>query len=139
MKVTNVTATTVQLSWREPESFINILKYKIKATVLHTYSSFSHNTPEWMFSNDTFKTELIGLQPSTTYNVTINAVSEDGVGAAAWNVVQTHLAGNTFTLRRKKRDSLCSPWKECVDVDGNYLQKARNKSLHLFSNTQQTF
>lgn len=93
LKVTNVTSTTVQLSWREPESYIKILKYKIKATVLHTYSTFSHNTPEWMFSNDTFKTELIGLQPSTTYNVTINTVSEDGVGAAAWNVVQTHLAG----------------------------------------------
>lgn len=93
LQITNVNTTSVQLSWREPESYISILKFKVKATVLHTYSSFSHKTPEWMLSNDTFKTVLISLQPSTTYNITVNAVSGDGVGPPAWNVVQTLLAG----------------------------------------------
>lgn len=46
-----------------------------------------------MLSNDTFKTELITLQPSTTYNITVRAVAEEGAGPPAWNIVQTHLAG----------------------------------------------
>lgn len=66
----------------------------MKAAVLHTYSSFSPITPEWMVSNDTFKTELISLQPATTYNITVSAVSDDGAGPPAWSVVQTQLAGN---------------------------------------------
>lgn len=93
LQITNVSSTTVQLTWHEPESYIIISKYKVKATVLHTYSSFAPVTPEWMLSNDTFKTEIISLQPSTTYNITVTAISVDGAGPPAWNVAQTHLAG----------------------------------------------
>ncbi|KAG5893633.1 hypothetical protein JTB14_015072 [Gonioctena quinquepunctata] len=90
-RITNITEKSVRISWQEPESFVEISKYKIKAIVIHTYSSYSPISPEWMYSNNTFQTELITLLPATKYNITLSTKSPDGDGALVFRVIETKI------------------------------------------------
>lgn len=102
LQMENVTETSAHFFWTEPESYTDIMYYQVKAVVLHTYSSYSPNSPEWMFSNNTFKTDLITLQPSTKYNFTIRAVSENGEGPVAYSVAETKMGGNIYKTQKEQ-------------------------------------
>lgn len=91
--ITNITEGSFRISWQEPESFVEISKYQIKAMVLKTYNNFSRNNREWMYSNNTFQTEISALLPATTYNITIAAKSPDGDGAIAYRQIETNFSG----------------------------------------------
>lgn len=93
LHVENITDTGAHFFWSEPESFVDITYYKVKALVLHTYSTYPANSPEWMVSNNTFRTVFITLQPSTKYNFTVRAVSENGEGPVAYIVAETKMGG----------------------------------------------
>ncbi|XP_028141687.1 putative inactive tyrosine-protein kinase Wsck [Diabrotica virgifera virgifera] len=90
-KVTNITENHIRITWQEPESFVEITKYKIMTNVIHTYSSYAPISPEWFYSNDTFQTALNTLLPATKYNVTLSTVSPDGDGALVFRVIETKL------------------------------------------------
>nr|XP_023019211.1 putative tyrosine-protein kinase Wsck [Leptinotarsa decemlineata] len=90
-RITNITDHSVRISWQEPESFVDIFKYQIKAIVIHTYSSYSPVSPEWMYSNNTFQTELITLLPATRYNITLSTKSPDGDGALVFRIIETRI------------------------------------------------
>ncbi|XP_057651345.1 putative inactive tyrosine-protein kinase Wsck [Diorhabda carinulata] len=90
-QVFNITENHVRITWQEPESVVEIIKYRIKAIVIHTYSSYSPYSPEWMYSNNTFQTELITLLPATKYNITLSTTSPDGDGALVFRVIETKI------------------------------------------------
>ncbi|CAG9855207.1 unnamed protein product [Phyllotreta striolata] len=89
--ISNITENHVRITWQEPESFIEITKYRIKANVIHTYSSYSTYSPEWTYSNNTYQTELITLLPATKYNITLSTISPDGDGALVFRVIETKI------------------------------------------------
>ncbi|KAJ8923476.1 hypothetical protein NQ315_010054 [Exocentrus adspersus] len=90
--VTNITETSARLSWQEPESFVEITSYQIKAIIIHTYSSFFPDSPEWMYSNNTNQTELITLLPGTKYNISLSTKSSSGEGGLVYKVIETKIA-----------------------------------------------
>ncbi|XP_072402058.1 putative inactive tyrosine-protein kinase Wsck [Diabrotica undecimpunctata] len=91
-KVTNITENHIRITWQEPESYVEITKYKIMTIVIHTYSSYyAPHSPEWFYSNDTFQTAMYTLLPATKYNVTLSTVSPDGDGALVFRVIETKL------------------------------------------------
>ncbi|CAH1153443.1 unnamed protein product [Phaedon cochleariae] len=90
-QIVNITERTAKLTWRSPESFVEISKYQIKAIVIHTYSSYSPISPEWMYSNNTFQTELITLLPATKYNITLSTKSPNGDGALVFKIIETKI------------------------------------------------
>lgn len=102
LRIENITDVSAHFFWTEPESYTDILYYEMKALVLHTYSSYSPNSPEWMFSNNTFKTVLITLQPSTKYNFTIRAVSENGEGPMAYAITETKIGGKLHEIQKEQ-------------------------------------
>ncbi|CAH1103081.1 unnamed protein product [Psylliodes chrysocephalus] len=89
--ISNITESHVRLTWQEPESFVEISKYRIRAIVIHTYSSYSPYSPQWLYSNNTFQTELITLLPATKYNITLSTISPDGDGALVFRVIETKI------------------------------------------------
>lgn len=96
--ISNVTENSLRISWQEPESFVEIAQYQIKAIILKTYTNFSRNSIEWMFSNNTNQTEIITLLPATEYNITLSTKSPDGDGAMVYRIIQTKFAGNYIQL-----------------------------------------
>lgn len=92
--ISNITESGVRLTWQEPESFVEITSYQIEAIIIRTYSKFSPTSPNWMYSNNTFQTELITLLPGTKYNITLSTKSPSGNGAFVYKVIQTKIAGN---------------------------------------------
>lgn len=96
--VSNVTENGVRLTWQEPESFVEITSYQIEAKIIRTYSKFSITSPNWMYSNNTFQTELITLLPATKYNITLSTKSLSGNGALVHKVIETKIAGTSFCL-----------------------------------------
>lgn len=93
VQITNITENSLRISWQEPESFVEISKYKIKTIILRTYTNFSRNNIEWMYSNNTLQTEIITLLPATKYNITLSTISPDGDGAMVSRVIKTKFAG----------------------------------------------
>lgn len=91
--ITNITENGLRISWQKPESFVEITEYKIKAIILRTYTNFSRNSIEWMYSNNTFQTEIITLLPATKYNITLSTISPDGEGAMVSRIIETKFAG----------------------------------------------
>lgn len=91
--ITNVTENSLRISWQEPESFVEISKYQINAIVLRTYTNFSRSSTEWMYSNNTFQTEIITLLPATKYNITLSTKSPDGDGAVVYRIIETKFTG----------------------------------------------
>ena len=88
----NITDKSVHISWKQPKSFTEISGYLIKAVVNHTYANYIANSPEWTYTNDTFRTQII-LLPATKYNVTLRAVSPDGPGAQFFQIIETKVGG----------------------------------------------
>lgn len=91
--ISNITENSLRISWQEPESFVEISQYRIKANILNTYTNFSRNSIEWMYSNDTCQTEIITLLPATKYNITLSTKSPDGDGAMVYRIIETKFAG----------------------------------------------
>lgn len=91
LRVKNVTDTSAHISWQEPESYTYIKNYKVKANVLRTYSSYPLFSPEWLYTNTTFRTELVTLLPASKYNITIRAIALEGEGPWASYVIDTKL------------------------------------------------
>ncbi|CAH0562539.1 unnamed protein product [Brassicogethes aeneus] len=91
LRISNVTDTSLKISWSEPESFVELTSYKIRAKLLKTFSTFPPMSPEWVYSNKTFQTDIITLHPSSIYNLSITSVSPDGEGAAIYSDVKTEI------------------------------------------------
>lgn len=89
--VDNITNTSAHLSWTEPESYVDIVYYEVKANILDTYSSYSPKSPDWKFSNNTSNAEIITLHPASKYNLTIRTVSTDGAGPWTFSIINTKL------------------------------------------------
>lgn len=92
-KIWNVTNRSVKLSWEAPESFVEILRYLIKPVIIHTYSSYAPDSPEYIYGNNTFQAEIITLRPATKYNMTLTTRSSDGEGAVVFQIIETLLGG----------------------------------------------
>ncbi|KAJ8983439.1 hypothetical protein NQ317_013201 [Molorchus minor] len=87
--VTNITENSLRLSWQDPESYIEITKYQIKAIIIDTFSKLPPVSPEWLYPNNTFQAELITLQSSTKYNITLSTKSVSGDGALVYKIIET--------------------------------------------------
>ena len=48
---------------------------------------------EWTFPNSTMRTDLLGLQPGTKYNVSVKAKTMDGYGTPAFGSFNTEIGG----------------------------------------------
>ncbi|KAF2878975.1 hypothetical protein ILUMI_27185 [Ignelater luminosus] len=88
LKISNITNTSVFVSWREPESYVEIIAYEISAKVIHTFSRLSTSDFRFRFSNNTFSTQLNFL-PCTKYNVSVLAISSHGKGNAVYQIIET--------------------------------------------------
>lgn len=82
LTVSNVTDTEARLDWTEPESYLNIEKYLVHLTALHTYSTNKLPDPQFEYANNTVHVELASLNPATIYNVSVQAMPYKGQGAA---------------------------------------------------------
>jgi endothelial-specific receptor tyrosine kinase len=90
VQLANITDQSIDISWQKPKSYTEITSYSIKAIVNHTYANYIPNSHEWTYSNDTSRTTII-LLPATKYNITICAVSPEGLGAVFSQIVETRL------------------------------------------------
>ncbi|XP_044754177.1 putative tyrosine-protein kinase Wsck [Coccinella septempunctata] len=86
--VKSVTEVGVEISWEKPEGYVEITKYEITAGVLHTFSQYPIQNATWVYSNTTFQTTL-SLQSASSFNITIQGRSENGLGLPASKVVET--------------------------------------------------
>lgn len=89
--VANVTSHSCRLHWIEPESFVNINGYVVKAKILKTYSHYPPSILQWSFGNGTYQSEIANLLPATTYNISVHTLSNDGDGATTYQVISTKL------------------------------------------------
>ncbi|XP_046407211.1 putative tyrosine-protein kinase Wsck isoform X2 [Ischnura elegans] len=93
MSIQNVTTNSVLLSWSPPKVYDGIIiHYMISASYVKTYATFPLNSPmEWNYSNTTSRADLFGFHPGTQYNISLQAVSSEGVGAMIsqlfWTVI----------------------------------------------------
>jgi len=78
-----------------------VQEYHVTATPISSYSVNSVALPiEWTFSNSTSRTDLLGLQPGTKYNVSIKAKTMDGYGVPAYASFNTEIGGNLVIIFR---------------------------------------
>lgn len=94
LRIENITESTVILKWKPPFVFKRgeIQGYVITAHVLHTYSRSVLNSLEWKVYNDTFHYNMYNLHPGTTYNLSVQASSTNGLGFPA-HVTATTIIG----------------------------------------------
>lgn len=78
--VQNTTETTVRVRWTSPSAHSFISGYVIRATVIETYSDLVLIPLEWRVSNETYQSELLNLQPGSSYNISVAAVNVDEEG-----------------------------------------------------------
>lgn len=90
-KVVNFTETTVRVHWSQPHAFSMISGYVLRAIILHTYSDIVPPALEWKVSNDTFSSELLNLQPGSTYNISVAAINQDEMGPNVTTTVETEI------------------------------------------------
>ncbi|KAI9565171.1 hypothetical protein GHT06_008947 [Daphnia sinensis] len=83
----------MSISWEHPAvSNGVILEYHVAAIPLSSYSVSTVGVPmEWIFSNITTTTDLLGLQPGTQYNVSVRAKTTDGYGVSFSEVFSTEI------------------------------------------------
>lgn len=91
--ITNVTNNSCRLLWKEPDSYVSINGYMVRAEILKTFSSYPPSTLEWKFGNSTFQAELPNLLSATKYNISVFTLSQNGNGASAYQVIVTKLGG----------------------------------------------
>ncbi|XP_071439053.1 putative inactive tyrosine-protein kinase Wsck [Hetaerina americana] len=93
LSVQNITTTSARVLWSPPQAYNGlIIRYMITANYVETYASFPLNSPmEWNYSNSSSKADLLGFHPGTKYNISLQAVSSDGIGAVIsqlfWTVI----------------------------------------------------
>lgn len=90
--IQNVTEKTISLKWEPPEYKQHVTGYVLTAHALHTYSSSVLNALEWKIYNNTLSYTMFNLHPATTYNITLQALSADGLGRPA-SIVATTVIG----------------------------------------------
>ncbi|XP_013170568.1 PREDICTED: putative tyrosine-protein kinase Wsck [Papilio xuthus] len=76
----NVTETTVRVSWSPPQAYSKITGYIIRAIIIETFADFNLIPLEWRVSNTTLNSELLNLQPGSTYNISIAARNYEDEG-----------------------------------------------------------
>lgn len=95
LNVTNITETSIQLLWFPPIAQSDgINEYGINVSVLSTYTSSILNPislPYLKVSSN--KAVLESLHPSTEYNVSVAAIVDNRLSAAASITVRTRIGG----------------------------------------------
>lgn len=94
----NFTDTSITLEWNAPrQQFDALSQYTVKARLLKQFGAMmskSAQTLEWTLDNTdrTLQIECGGLQPGTTYNITVTSFSDDyGDGGMSWIVAETEI------------------------------------------------
>lgn len=85
-----ITEEGVEIYWERPKGSVEIIKYEIQATVLHTFSQYPLQNTVWVYSNTTFQATL-NLQSASRFNITIKARSLNELGPSSSLVVETLL------------------------------------------------
>lgn len=85
------------MSWKAPESYVNIIGYVVNAAVLQTSSTYRHSTLQWEYGNQTFQAEISDLLSASEYNISVYASSDEGYGVKASLIISTKLAGSLQT------------------------------------------
>ncbi|XP_076260933.1 tyrosine-protein kinase Wsck isoform X1 [Rhynchophorus ferrugineus] len=92
LSIANITSSSCRVYWREPESYINIIGYVVRAVPTQTFSTYPSNTLEWTFGNSTFQNEISTLLSATRYNISVHSISNEGNGASVYQIITTKLA-----------------------------------------------
>lgn len=92
----------MNISWEHPVvSNGVILEYHVAAIPVSSYSVSTVGVPmEWIFSNITKTTDLLGLQPGTQYNVSVRAKTTDGYGVSLSDVFSTEIGGKIKLMKK---------------------------------------
>lgn len=89
--------TSILLQWLAPDQFLSksLDQYIIRAKVIRKFGANSlPPLPQWMVEKNgaNGQTELVNLNPGTTYNLTITSYStEFGEGGTAWIIGETEI------------------------------------------------
>lgn len=75
---------SLHIAWEPPvEGLSEIKEYQVTAIPVFTYSETDYpRRMTWQFSGNSLKAMLTGVQPGTRYNVSVQALSEKGLGYA---------------------------------------------------------
>lgn len=100
VRIINRTDTSIVLHWKHFDPHVlrpddtSLTRYVIRATIIKSYSSMAKiPLPEWSVEKGTdTQIELVNLIPGTTYNVTVQSVSDEhGEGGASSIVTDTQI------------------------------------------------
>lgn len=99
----------MNISWEHPVvSNGVILEYHVAAIPVSSYSVSTVGVPmEWIFSNMTKTTDLLGLQPGTQYNVSVRAKTTDGYGLSLSDVFSTEIGGKIKLMKKHETPNKC--------------------------------
>lgn len=94
--IQNVTKNKIAIRWDRPlDAFKKITEYVLQADVVTTFASNLPGKHKWTITSTTTDYELLGLHPTTTYNITLYAM-QNGDVAGNSTVTATTLVAVPF-------------------------------------------
>ncbi|XP_068618957.1 putative inactive tyrosine-protein kinase Wsck [Battus philenor] len=122
-EVVNVTETTVRVSWTPPQAHSKITGYIIRAIIIETFANFNLIPLEWRVSNSTSQSELLNLQPGSTYNISIAATNYEEEGPYVTIKVETVIgvpnpSPPDIIIKERRGDRMVVQIPEAVNVNG---------------------
>ncbi|XP_060515988.1 putative inactive tyrosine-protein kinase Wsck isoform X2 [Cylas formicarius] len=77
LRIENITSNSCRIFWSKPALIAGVVGYTITATILKTYSNYPPTPMVWVYSNDTFQTEISPLRSASEYNISVEAKYND--------------------------------------------------------------
>ena len=96
LKIEETTDTGVVISWNSPITGTVVDTYQVEAISIKSYSSSPVPTLSWNVQKELRKFELLNLQPSTKYNISVTSKSRETGGATS--ILAETLVGGSFYL-----------------------------------------